>query len=309
MALPLPTAPPQSLALDTLGSIVLRQSDDDRMQRWGGQVHSNYTGTPIADLQHALTKVGVYSDAVDGKIGSGTVLALRRFQWFVRSSRYRLSVAAGALPATGTVMPYPANAGIAVTGQCNAATGQELLSWIAGLFRATSLLVRVKMSRFANTSRAGTFTTLAYPSAADDEVLISGDFGGLDVLDRVAGQQKVQLRLNQTFRVQGIAPRGAVVAPATRSQHLVGHAVDLNIVVGTTVVTSGLLNSIKAPKEATAFVDAVKKQGLRWGGDFRATDPPHFDQPVASSTEDYEMNFFFCQRPYAEMHALRLIGA
>ena len=167
----------------------------------------------------------------------------------------------------------------------------------------------MKMGRFANIERAGTFTTLIYPSAAGDEVLVSGDFGGLDILDRVAGQQKVQLRLNQTFRVRGVAPHGAVVAPATRSQHLVGHAVDLNIVVGATVVTSGLLNSPKAPKEAMALVDAVKKQGLRWGGDFRAVDPPHFDQPVPLPAENYDMNFFFCQRAYAEMHALRLIGA
>ena len=308
MALSPPTTSSQPLAFGELGSIVLRLADNDQARRWGGQVRSNLSGTPVADLQRALTGVGL-ADAANGHFGPSTMLALRRFQWFIGNSRYRLRVAAGAAPATGIVMPYQANAGILVTGQCNAATAQELSQWIVGLFRTTSLLVRMKMGRFANTSRAGTFTTLNYPSAADDEVLVSGDFGGLDILDRVANQQKIQLRLNQTFRVQGVAPSGAVVAPATRSQHLVGHAVDLNIVVGAAVITSGLLNSPKAPKEATAFVDAVKKQGLRWGGDFRAADPPHFDQPVTPPAENYDMNFFFCQRPYAEMHALRLIGA
>ena len=130
-------------------------------------------------------------------------------------------------------------------------------------------------------------------------MLVNTDFTGLDTLNTVASAASVQLRLNQTFRVQGIAPRGAVVAPATRSQHLIGHAVDLNIVVGTTVVISSAFIAGTAPKEATDFVTSVKAQGLRWGGDFGDRDPPHFDQQVTAAT-DYDMKFFFCQRAYAD---------
>ena len=51
MALPLSAAPLQPLVLSELGSIVLRLSDNDQAQRWGGQVRSNQSGTPVADLQ------------------------------------------------------------------------------------------------------------------------------------------------------------------------------------------------------------------------------------------------------------------
>jgi peptidoglycan hydrolase-like protein with peptidoglycan-binding domain len=305
-----PTTNPQTatpLTLDALGEIVLRQSDEDRARRWGGIVRQNLSGTPIADLQQALADVGVYTSTVDGQFGPGTLAALRRFQWFVINSRYRLRVTAGAAPVTGVVTQYPVNARVLFTGQCDAVTATELRAWTTGFFRTTSLLVRVPVSRFTNITRAATFTTLAYPQATDDEVLVNGNFTGLDTLDRVARGADLQLRLNQTFRVQGIAPRGAVVAPATRSQHLIGHAVDLNIVVAGTVIVSSQFTARTAPKEATDFVASAKAGGLRWGGDFGDTDPPHYDQPVTVA-EDYDMNFFFCQRAYAAQHPLRQIG-
>lgn len=311
MATTFPTTTPQAAAaisLSALGPIVLRQSDDDRLRRWGGGVRNGMTGTPVAELQQALAAVGVYTSTVDGQFGPGTEIAVRRFQWFLGNSRYRLNAPAGSPAEMGAIVAYAGNALVIANGQCNAAFATELLAWTAGGFRTTSLLVRVPMSRFSNITRAATFTTLAYPSAADDEVLVNTDFTGLDTLNTVASAASVQLRLNQTFRVQGIAPRGAVVAPATRSQHLIGHAVDLNIVVGTTVVVSSAFIAGTAPKEATDFVTSVKAQGLRWGGDFGDRDPPHFDQQVTAAT-DYDMKFFFCQRAYADRHPLRVIGA
>jgi len=53
-----------------------------------------------------------------------------------------------------------------------------------------------------------------------------------------ASKAGVVLHLNQTFRREGVPPAGAVVPPATRSQHLVSHAADLNIVDGSTINTN-----------------------------------------------------------------------
>lgn len=295
------------ISLDALGAIALRQTDSDKLKRWGGVIRADTTGTPIAELQTALTAVGVYTSTIDGDFGAGTQLALRRFQWFVVNSRYRLQVAAGAAVATGAVQSYLANGSVAVTGQCDVATACELLDWVASNVRTTSLLVRFPLSLLPRTTRAPTFTTLTYPAAAAGEVLINGNFGGLQTLDAATRTPDVDLRLNQTFRVEGVAPRGAVVTPATRSQHLIGHAVDLNIVTGSTVVTSAMFIAGRAPKAATDFVAAAVAQGLRWGGNFSDIDPPHFDDPVASTSEAYEMNFFFCQRSYALRHPLRLL--
>lgn len=315
MATTFPTINPQAggtaaaaeLRLAALGQIILRLSDDDRQHRWGGAVRRDLSGTPVAELQQALTDVGTYSSTVDGQFGPGTALALRRFQWFAANGSYRLRVAASAPAAMGAIVQFAGNATVTVNGQCNAVTATELLAWTAGPFRTTSLLVRVPMSRFSNISRAATFSTLNYPSAADDEVLVNGDFTGLDTLNTLARTANLQLRLNQAFRVQGVAPRGAVVPPAGRSQHLIGHAVDLNIVVGTTVVVSANYIGGTAPKEATDFAAAAKAQGLRWGYDFAPRDPPHYDQRVSDATE-YDMKFFFCQRAYAQQHPLRLIA-
>ena len=305
---PLAAAQPP-LLLSALGSIALRVGDNDASRRWGGTVQSGRTGTPVRDMQRALASVGTYTAGQDGSFGPGTQLALRRFQWFVVNSRYRLRVPAGGAVTAGTVEEYVRNAAVQLTGSCDAVTATELLAWVNASVRTTTMLVRIPMARFSNIERSSTFTTLTYPNAANTEVLGNQGFvSGLDSLNTAASTNKVQLRLNQTFRVQNVAPTGAVVPPATRSQHLIGRAADLNIVDGQAVVTSAMFLNNTAPQKAKDLVKAAKDAGLRWGGDFSPKDPPHFDSQVAADTEDYTMNFFFCQRCFALRHPIRLLA-
>lgn len=263
------------LLFSALGTVALRVGDNDKVRRWGSLVRGERAGAPIHDLQRALTAVGTYTAGIDGDFGNGTQLALRRFQWFVTKSGYRLRVPPGAAVAAGTVEAYAQNRLVRLTGGCDAATASELGAWGKANVRTTTRLIRVKTSRFSKITRAATFTTLGYPNASDDEVLAHEGFvAGLNTLNQAATDQKVTLRLNQTFRVQNIPPAGAVVPPATRSQHLIGRAADLNIADGATTITSAMFLNNTAPQSAQDFVKATKDAGLRWGGDFTPRTHP-----------------------------------
>jgi hypothetical protein len=171
---------------------------------------------------------------------------------------------------------------------------------------ASSPLVRLDINELSNIELAGTFTVLAYPSSNPNEMLVHQDFvdvvNGLDAKARAA---RVSLRINQSFRVQGLPPNGAVVPPATHSQHLIGHAVDLNIVDATTVNTTAMFRQGTQTTAAKDFVRAAKKDGIRWGGDFAPHDPPHFDDFVLPSSEEYKFSFYFAQRSHTLRHGLR----
>jgi hypothetical protein len=144
-------------------------------------------------------------------------------------------------PLHGTLETYTQPAGVQVDGFVRPATMAELLTLWQGGYELTSPLVAMSITGLSNVETAGTFTVLTYPSAAAGEVLVHQDFvASLRVMNTKAADAKVTLRINQAFRVQGVAVNGAVVPPASSSQHLIGNAVDLNIVDGSTVNTSAM---------------------------------------------------------------------
>jgi peptidoglycan hydrolase-like protein with peptidoglycan-binding domain len=302
-------APPKPITLNTLESIVLRQGDHDAKQIWGGKVRHGETGTPVTELQAALIAVGTLlaSPPPDGQFGHHTKQALQRFQWYLRNQGYRLKITPGADPAAGLVTPYSGHLA-GVVGLCDKTMATELLSWQSANFVTTSPLVRLSLKSVANVNTSDTFKVLDYPQAQDGEVLIHADFADSikSTMNDAAKNAKVTLNINQTFRVQNAGVGGAVVTPAKKSQHLVGHAVDLNIVDGDTVNTSAMFNSGGETDAADAFIKAVKGKGLRWGGDFSETDPVHFDDDLTG--EDYEMTLFFAQQCFQANHPMRAVS-
>lgn len=75
--------------------------------------------------------------------------------------------------------------------------------------------------------------------------------------------------------------RGAIVPPATRSCHFVGHAIDMNLMYGGKLFNSKKLkksNFDNLPQSIQAFLNSVRDDKvLRWGGDFSTEDPVHID--------------------------------
>jgi hypothetical protein len=299
-----PSAPAlQSIAASNTG-LVLQKGDNDKKHIAGGK--RGATGEPVRELQEALAAVGVFKFTPDGDFAGKTHDAVRRFQWYLNNMSHRLQVPPATDPSLGTVVPFSAASGIKVDGRATVAVIDALLAWVSGGFVTTSPLVKLDLLFLLNTDVSAEFTTLSYPSARQAEVLVHEDFvDTMTLLDGEAKAAKVKLRINQTFRVQNVPVKGAVVPPASKSQHLIGHAVDLNIVDGPTVNVSAMFKTGKETAAAKDFVKAVKKKGIRWGGDFAPKDPPHFDDAVPAGSDAYSMAFYFAQNVYAARHPLR----
>ncbi|MEM7185649.1 MAG: peptidoglycan-binding protein [Bacteroidota bacterium] len=101
----------------------------------------------------------------------------------------------------------------------------------------------------------------------------------LEKINEYAKQADVLLHINSSFRTTTNV-NGAIVKPATRSNHLAGHAIDFNVIYG----NGTLLHSSKAakypdvPEPVRKFLKLViDDPDLRWGGLFRTKDPVHID--------------------------------
>jgi len=107
----------------------------------------------------------------------------------------------------------------------------------------------------------------------------------LQFIDQLAGTCGVRLNITSSFRSKGAVVAGAIVPPAQRSNHLVGHAIDMNVLLGnerfdSTRLTRQTLKT--APAGVRAFIDQIRSHpGMRWGGDFVRADPVHIDDDLA----------------------------
>jgi hypothetical protein len=80
------------------------------------------------------------------------------------------------------------------------------------------------------------------------------------------------------FRRADTPVQNAIVPPSTASNHLVGHAIDINIRYNGRLYNStdlGQFNNL--PQAIKNFINGCKSNGMRWGGDFSTKDPVHFD--------------------------------
>lgn len=112
-------------------------------------------------------------------------------------------------------------------------------------------------------------------------VVADADFlPALGQLEHLAGGHDLTLYVTHAARLQRQTLADAVVRPATRSNHLVGHAIDCNVRSrGRLYRSVELGDGGSLPAPIRAFLDAVRAHGtLRWGGDFG--DPVHFDDAL-----------------------------
>ena len=114
------------------------------------------------------------------------------------------------------------------------------------------------------------------------EMRIDADFiPHLDRLNQYARDEGVKIYITSSAREPGRDVDGAIVPPASRSNHLVGHAIDMNL-----QSASGFFNSRKLkrrnlpnlPEEIRNVLQKVRDdEVMRWGGDFNPEDPVHID--------------------------------
>lgn len=103
----------------------------------------------------------------------------------------------------------------------------------------------------------------------------------LDVLADMASECDVEIYVTSSTREPNRAVGGAIVPPASRSNHLIGHAIDMNLKSASGFYNSKSLkpaNLPDQPKEIRDFIEMVREHpDLRWGGDFSPVDPVHID--------------------------------
>ncbi len=110
------------------------------------------------------------------------------------------------------------------------------------------------------------------PVLADVEFLDS-----LDKIDQFAESNGLEIFITSSARRQGVPVGDAIIPPASKSNHLVGHAIDINIRLGGKLFNSDRLGSFGTlPTEIQQFIKSIKNDPImRWGGDFN--DPVHID--------------------------------
>jgi hypothetical protein len=106
-------------------------------------------------------------------------------------------------------------------------------------------------------------------------------FPSLDRLNQFAKDCDVEIFVTSSTREPGRTVAGAIVPPASRSNHLVGHAIDMNVRFDGRLFDSKALkrsNLTNLPAAVRDFIEMARADDtLRWGGDFNPEDPVHFD--------------------------------
>ena len=94
----------------------------------------------------------------------------------------------------------------------------------------------------------------------------------------------LQVHVTSSARQHGVAVGNNIVMPASRSNHLVGHAIDMNLKKDGDFFNSSALRKRalrRQPKAVRDFIKAIRDDDvLRWGGDFRVEDPVHIDDAL-----------------------------
>ena len=131
----------------------------------------------------------------------------------------------------------------------------------------------------SNEFRSVTYTN---PLFIGEKVQVDLDF--VPALDRVAAyaaQAELKVWVTSSIRPLNNQVRGAIVPPAARSCHHIGHAIDMNLMHNGTLYNSTKLkrhNLPHLPGAIRQFIDAIRQDDeLRWGGDFATEDPVHID--------------------------------
>ncbi|NNE76036.1 MAG: peptidoglycan-binding protein, partial [Pricia sp.] len=92
---------------------------------------------------------------------------------------------------------------------------------------------------------------------------------------------------------------GAIVAPATYSNHLAGHGIDINVIYGNNEwANSWVLRKYPSvPEPVRHFLKSViDDPDLRWGGEFRNSDPVHIDDHLNKDMDVWNQRYQAMQR-------------
>ena len=108
----------------------------------------------------------------------------------------------------------------------------------------------------------------------------------------------LQVYVTSSFRKFGQPIEGAIVEPARRSNHYVGHAIDMNLSApGYWCNSKCLRYELDQRPEAKCFIEKIRSDpNLRWGGDFSEKDEVHIDDGISlREPATYDMLYYQLQ--------------
>ena len=131
-------------------------------------------------------------------------------------------------------------------------------------------------------------------------ILTDKDFiPALERINEYAAKHEVQIHITSSFRKTAIV-RGAIVTPAKMSNHMIGHAIDMNIKYGENYskwCNSSCLAKSNLPEPIANFIQEIRNDNeLRWGGDFNKRDTVHIDDHFNKNSEKWELKYEQIQR-------------
>ena len=114
------------------------------------------------------------------------------------------------------------------------------------------------------------------------EVQVDKDFiPALERINLYASECDIKVWVTSAIRNLNEQVNGAIVTPASRSCHHIGHAIDMNVQYQGRLYNSAALkkaNHDQLPAAVTGFIQRLREDAeLRWGGDFATEDPVHID--------------------------------
>ncbi len=123
----------------------------------------------------------------------------------------------------------------------------------------------------------------------DDLVVDKGFVEKINRINDYATNNNVKVFITDSFRATNDVS-GAIVTPSERSNHLVGHAIDMNLMYGANYgdyCNSGCLSQDTLPQDIQVFIEDIRSDsGLRWGGDFSTPDVVHIDDGLNLRSPD-----------------------
>ncbi|XP_078700603.1 uncharacterized protein LOC144927183 isoform X1 [Branchiostoma floridae x Branchiostoma belcheri] len=112
--------------------------------------------------------------------------------------------------------------------------------------------------------------------------------GSMDTINTAAAECNVKVYITHSWRKVGEIIPGAIVTPASRSNHFVGHAIDMNVQRPDESLCNSSCLRGQSDSDATCFIGKVRAAGLTWGGVWSTPDPVHIDDRLNQNTAVYD---------------------
>jgi peptidoglycan hydrolase-like protein with peptidoglycan-binding domain len=121
----------------------------------------------------------------------------------------------------------------------------------------------------------------------------------LKKINDYAEQADVFVHVTSSFRTSSNVG-GAIVKPATRSNHMAGHAIDMNVVYDNKRKSANSKELAKYPAVAEPvrrFIRSIiDDPGLRWGGNFQVRDTVHIDDNLNQDMAKWDKRYQAMQK-------------